>query len=454
MRRVVITGLGITAPGGVGRKNFWEFITSGRSATRGITMFDASQFRSRIAGEVDWDPLEQGFTDHEAVTFDRMVQFALGSLYEALEDAGLYGGVPMPERAGISLGTAVGCTIGLDQQYEAVSHGGTRYLVDHTKAAEWVFDYFIPTSLAREVAWRAGVEGPTSIVSTGCTSGMDAVGHAYELVREGSADVMVTGASDAPISPITVACFDAIKATSESNDDAAHACRPFDRDRNGFVLGEGAAVIVLEEYRHARARGAHIYAEMAGFATRCNAFHMTGLRPDGREMSEAIDVVMGQARVNPADFDYISAHGSGTRQNDLHETTAVKTSLGQAAYGVPMSSIKSAIGHALGSVGALELATCALAIDQGVVPPTANLFERDPRVRPGLRAEDRAGAARRHRTERGERIRRVPERRDPQRTEELVAHERATSNRRHRHRCGRTERARARRALGRDGQRT
>jgi minimal PKS ketosynthase (KS/KS alpha) len=378
MRRAVITGIGMAAPGGVGRKEFWEFITSGESATRPISLFDATEYRSRIAAEVDWDPAERGFSPHETDKFDRMVQFALVCLREALEDSGIGFEHPNPERVGVAVGTAIGCTMGLESQYAATSHHGTRWLVDHTQAAPWIFDYFVPTSFAREVAWAAGAEGPSTVISTGCTSGMDAVGYALELIRDGSADVMVTGASDAPISPITVACFDAIKATSPSNDDAARACRPFDLHRNGFVLGEGASIIILEEYEHARKRGAHIYAELAGFATKSNAYHMTGLRADGHEMAEAIRVSLAQSRTNPEQFGYVSAHGSGTKQNDLHETTAVKKVFGQAAYGVPMSSIKSAIGHALGSVGAIELSTSALAIDNNVVPPTANLYVQDP----------------------------------------------------------------------------
>jgi act minimal PKS ketosynthase (KS/KS alpha) len=189
---------------------------------------------------------------------------------------------------------------------------------------------------------------------------------------------MVAGAADAPISPITVACFDAIKATTPRNDDPEHASRPFDGTRNGFVLGEGAAMFVLEELDKAVDRGAHIYAEIAGFASRCNAFHMTGLRPDGREMAEAIRVALVEARLNPSDVDYINAHGSGTKQNDRHETAAFKRSLGDHAYRTPVSSIKSMVGHSLGAIGSIEIAASALAMENHVVPPTANLHTADP----------------------------------------------------------------------------
>jgi minimal PKS ketosynthase (KS/KS alpha) len=236
----------------------------------------------------------------------------------------------------------------------------------------------VPSSLAADVACRHGLHGPAQVISTGCTSGIDAIGYAHQLIEDGEADVVVAGASDTPISPVTVASFDAIKATTADNDDPARASRPFDRDRRGFVLAEGAAVLVLEELTHARRRGAHVYCEVAGYANRSNGYHMTGLRPDGVEMALAISAAMAQARVNPEDVSYISAHGSATRQNDRHETAAFKRALGPAAYQVPISSIKSMIGHSLGAIGAIEMAACALAIEFGVVPPTANWATRDP----------------------------------------------------------------------------
>jgi act minimal PKS ketosynthase (KS/KS alpha) len=297
---------------------------------------------------------------------------------EATADSGLPLGELDPHRMGVCVGSAVGATMGLDQEYRVVSDGGRLEVVDHNYAVRHLYDFFVPSSFAREVAHSVDARGPATIISTGCTSGLDSVGHAVDLIRDGSVDVMIAGASDAPISPITVACFDAIKATTPRNDDPEHCSRPFDRSRNGFVLGEGAAMFVLEEYEHARRRGVHIYAEIAGYATRCNAFHMTGLRPDGREMAEAIRVAMDEARIGPDQIDYINAHGSGTKQNDRHETAAYKRSLGARAYEVPISSIKSMIGHSLGAIGSIEIAACALAIENDLLPPTANLHEPDP----------------------------------------------------------------------------
>jgi len=376
-RRVVITGIGVVAPGAVGVKAFWEQLTAGRTATRTISLFDASSFRSRIAAEVDFDPARHGFDAAEVERLDRAAQFALVSAREAVADAGLDGGLD-PLRTGVALGSAVGCTTGLDTQYNVVSEGGSDWYVDHSRAVEHLFDYFVPSSMAAEVAWSTGAQGPVALISTGCTSGLDSLGHAVELIREGSADVMVAGATEAPISPITVACFDAIKATSPRNDDPATASRPFDRSRNGFVLGEGSAVLILESLEHARRRGAHVYAEISGFASRCNAYHMTGLRPDGAEMAEAIRTALDEARLDATAVDYVNAHGSGTKQNDRHETAAFKRSLGDHAYRVPVSSIKSMIGHSLGAIGSLEVAASVLAIEHDTVPPTANLHDPDP----------------------------------------------------------------------------
>ncbi|MEU2283755.1 beta-ketoacyl-[acyl-carrier-protein] synthase family protein [Streptomyces sp. NPDC013178] len=377
-RRVVITGIGVTAPGGVGAKNFWSLLSDGRTATRRISFFDPSPFRSQIAAEVDFDAELLGLGAQEVRRMDRAAQFAVVTAREAVADSGLEFDSLDPHRTGVTIGSAVGATMGLDQEYRTVSDSGRLDLVDHEYAVPHLYNYLVPSSFAAEVAWAVGAEGPTTVVSTGCTSGLDAVGYAAELIREGSADVMVAGAADAPISPITVACFDAIKATTPRNDDPEHASRPFDGTRNGFVLGEGSAVFVLEELDSARRRGAHVYAEIAGYATRSNAFHMTGLRPDGREMAEAIRVALDEARLDPTAIDYVNAHGSGTKQNDRHETAAFKRSLGEHAYAVPVSSIKSMVGHSLGAIGSIEIAASALAMEHGVVPPTANLHTPDP----------------------------------------------------------------------------
>jgi act minimal PKS ketosynthase (KS/KS alpha) len=378
-RRVVITGIEVLAPGGVGAKNFWNLLSEGRTATRRITFFDPSPFRSRVAAEIDFDPAEHGLRPQEIRRMDRAAQFAVVAARGAVADSGIDIDAYDPYRVGVTIGSAVGATMGLDEEYNVVSDGGRLHLVDHAYTAPHLYNYLVPSSFAAEVAWAVGAQGPNTVVSTGCTSGIDSVGHAVELLREGSADVMITGSSDAPISPITMACFDAIKATTPRDDVPERASRPFDGTRNGFVLGEGAAVFVLEELESAKRRGAHIYAEIAGYATRSNAYHMTGLRPDGAEMAEAITVALDEARMNPTEIDYINAHGSGTKQNDRHETEAFKRSLGDHAYRTPVSSIKSMVGHSLGAIGSIEIAASALAMENHVVPPTANLTTPDPK---------------------------------------------------------------------------
>ena len=379
-RRVVVTGIGVVAPGGVGKQAFWNLLTEGRTATRRISFFDPARFRSQIAAEVDFDPLASGLTPQEIYRNDRFIQFAMIAADEAVADSGLdlrSGAGVNHDRLAISVGSAVGATMRLEDEYVNVSNHGRDWLVDPAYGSKFLYNALIPSSAATELAVRFHAHGPASVMSTGCTSGIDAVGYGAQLIQDGDADIVIAGASDAPISPISVACFDTIHATSARNDDPEHASRPFDATRDGFVMGEGGAVLVLEEYASARARGAHIYCEIGGFANRCNAFHMTGLRPDGVEMSAAIDAALGQAELDPTTVDYVNAHGSGTKQNDRHETAAVKRSLGQHAYEISMSSIKSMVGHSLGAIGSIELVACSLAIEHGVVPPTANLENRD-----------------------------------------------------------------------------
>ncbi|MBB4980572.1 MULTISPECIES: beta-ketoacyl-[acyl-carrier-protein] synthase family protein [Streptomyces] len=377
-RRVAVTGIGVVAPGGAGTAAFWDLLTQGRTATRGITLFDPAGLRSRIAAECDFDPYAHGLSAELSRHTDRYVQFAVVAAGEAVRDSGLDTAAENPWRVGVSLGSAVGGTTRLEHDYVLVSERGARWDVDHRAADPKLHLAFAPSTLASVVAEEYGAQGPVQTVSTGCTSGLDAVGYAFHTIEEGRADVVIAGASDSPISPITMACFDAIKATSPDNDDPEHASKPFDNRRNGFVMGEGAAVLVLEEYEHARARGAHIYCEISGYATYGNAYHMTGLTGEGLEMARAIDTALDQARLDPTAIDYVNAHGSGTRQNDRHETAAVKRSLGAHAYDTPMSSIKSMVGHSLGAIGAIEVAACVLALQHQVVPPTANYEIPDP----------------------------------------------------------------------------
>jgi act minimal PKS ketosynthase (KS/KS alpha) len=377
-RRAVITGIGVVAPGDPGREAFWDLVSQGRTATRTITLFDPARFRSHLGAECNFDPEKAGLSYQQIRRMDRAGQFAVAATMEAIDDSGIDFSGSDPVRTGVSIGNAVGNSILMEQEYRVISDNGKRWLVDADYAVPHLYSVVVSSSIASEVGWASGAEGPNAVITTGCCSGIDSVGYAFDLIREGSVDTVIAGATDAPIYPITVACFDTLRASSTRNDDPEHACRPFDRERDGLVLGEGSAVFVMEEYEHAKARGARIYAEVIGYAARANGYHMTGLRDDGREMGEAITAAMDQAKVNPADIDYVNAHGSGTRQNDRHETAAYKRSLGEHAYRVPISSIKSMVGHSLGGIGSIEIAACALAIDRSVVPPTANYEARDP----------------------------------------------------------------------------
>ncbi|MDX3386243.1 beta-ketoacyl-[acyl-carrier-protein] synthase family protein [Streptomyces niveiscabiei] len=377
-RAVAVTGVGVVAPGGIGRQAFWKLLASATTATRPITLFDPAGFRSRIAAECDFEPLAEGLTAQETARSDRYVQFAIAAFREALTASGLDPEAGDPWRTGVSMGTAVGGTTRLETDYVVASERGRDWNIDPAYGSPFLHRVFSPAPLAGEIAELLPACGVVHTVSTGCTSGLDAVGLAAAAIHEDRADVMVAGAADSPISPITVSCFDAIRATSARNDRPDAASRPFDRERDGFVLGEGAAVLMLEELEHARRRGADVHCLVGGFATRSNAYHMTGLTREGTEMAEAIHHALDEARTDPTDVDYVNAHGSGTRQNDRHETAAFKRALGDHAHRTPVSSIKSMVGHSLGAIGAIELAACVLAMDEGVVPPTANLEHPDP----------------------------------------------------------------------------
>jgi len=246
-RTVAVTGLGVVAPGGIGRKDFWQLLTDGRTATRAITLFDAGPFRSRIAAECDFDPAAAGLTPRYLRRMDRAAQFAVTAAREAMSDSGAEFPPDRPDRLGVAMGSAVGCTTSLEREYAVLSDAGRLHLLDAGYAVPHLYGFMLPSTIAVETAWACGAEGPVHLVSTGCTSGLDAIGYGAQLITEGSADVVLAGAADAPLSPITAACFDAIGATSRANDDPAHASRPFDARRDGFVLGEGAAVLVLEE---------------------------------------------------------------------------------------------------------------------------------------------------------------------------------------------------------------
>jgi minimal PKS ketosynthase (KS/KS alpha) len=378
VRRTAITGIGVVAPGGATRDAFWDLIAAGRTATRRITFFDPSGFRSQIAAECDFDPAVAGLTAQDVVRMDRYVQFAVAAAHEALEASGLDLATERSERIGVVLGSAVGGTTRLEDDYVAVSDYGRVWLVDPTRARPHLYEALVPSSLAAEVATRFGANGPAVVVSTGCTSGIDAVGYAHQLIQDGEADVVICGASESGISPISMACFDPIRATSARNDAPEAASRPFDAERDGFVMGDGAGVIVLEALDHARARGAKIRAELVGYAATDDASHITLPAPGGRGAVGSMRGAVEDAGMSLDEVDYINAHGTSTPPNDRSETAAIKTLFGERAYQIPVSSTKSMTGHLMGAGGGIEAVACVRALEEGVLPPTINYEQPDP----------------------------------------------------------------------------
>jgi act minimal PKS ketosynthase (KS/KS alpha) len=377
-RRVVITGLGVIAPGGIGKDAFWDSMINARTQTGLITAFDTSDFLSKVAAEVKgFDPAVFGIPHEEASGMDRYLQFALAGAKLAVEDAGLEFGGLDGERCGVALANAICGTKWMEEEFLRVTMNG-HGPIDPALASPYLYDASIFNSPANFIAARYGLKGGACVISTGCTAGTDSVAYAYENIQLGLCDMMITGASEAPITPIALAAFDVIKALSKHNDEPDAASRPFDRTRNGFVLAEGVGILVLEEYGHAARRGAKIYAEIAGFGSTCNAYHMTDLPPDGEALARSIKMAMDEAKVNACDVDYISSHGSSTEQNDVFETNAIKTALGEHACRVPVSSIKSMIGHPLSAANSIELALSAMVMERGAIPPTANYREPDP----------------------------------------------------------------------------
>lgn len=373
-KRVVITGLGPVTPVGIGREAFWQAIAAGHGATRALTElpagFPVASLRSRIAARVPGPLPGEEPGGQSPAPGDRRLQFGKLALRLALDDAGL-----APEElapAAVVLGNAVGAPMAVEALFLEIERTATLGMPSGIAPAELLRQMSFH-SLAHELATGCGCEGPVLTVSTGCTAGLDAIATAFELVRHGTAELALTGAAEAPLCPIVYAAFDLIGALSRRNGDPEHASRPFDRQRDGFVLAEGAALLVLEERGRALARGAHVYAEITGFASVSNSYHMTNLPSDGRSLGRTIELALADAGLQPAAVDWVNAHGSSTPQNDLCETNAVKNALGRHAGEIAINSLKSMIGHALGASNAIEVAACALALERQYLFPTINL---------------------------------------------------------------------------------
>ena len=371
-RRVVITGIGAVTPIGTGVEGLWEGLKARRSAVATVTRFDPEPFRTRIAAEVkDFRP--QDFLEGRRVKrLDRCSQFTLAAARLALADAALDLAKEDRERIGAMMGSALGGVSHAEAQHEAFLRGGIR-AVDPGLALT-VFTGAASCNLAIE----CGLQGPNSTNGMSCASGAMALGDAFRAIRRGEADVMLAGGAEAPLAPLTFGAFSIIRAMSTRNDDPATASRPFDAGRDGFVMAEGAAVLVLEGRDRAVARGARIYAELAGYGTTNDAHHMTAPRPDGAQAARAVRLALADADVAPAAVAYVNAHGSATPLNDPTETLALRLAFGEHASRLALSGTKGYYGHALGASGAFEAAICALASARRWLPPTVNLAEPDP----------------------------------------------------------------------------
>jgi 3-oxoacyl-[acyl-carrier-protein] synthase II len=371
MRRVVITGVGPITPIGIGKEAFWEAIKNKRSGIGPVSTFDASIFKATSAGEIlNWSP-ETIFPPHRLKRLDRFAQFAVASVKLALEDSGLDYSPDAPhDRVGVSFGTALGGVSNAEGQHEAFVHGGPKS-VRQTLALQ-VFGGSAHCNTAIEF----GLRGVGTTNSNSCASGNVAIGEALRYIRDDWADVMIAGAAEAPLSPLTYGAFAFIRTMSRSHPSVA--CRPFDQDRDGFVMGEGAASLVLEEYEHARARNADIYAEVIGYSLNNDAFHMTTPLPTGDSCVRAIRDALNYARLNTDQIDYINAHASSTQLNDSNEAFCIRKVFGDRTDAIPVSGTKGYYGHPLGASAAIEGVLCALAFRDGLIPPTLNYRTPDP----------------------------------------------------------------------------
>lgn len=365
-RRVVVTGMGLVTPVGIGVQTTWDALLKGTSGISRISSFDASAYPCQIAGEVkDFDPLT--YVDKKDVKrMDRFTQFALASSTMALETAAFPISPELAHRYGCILGVGFGGMATLERNHESLLRAGPQR----------ISPFFVPMLIANmasgHVCMRFGLRGPNSCVTTACAAGTHAIGEAYKIIQRGDADVMLSGGCEAAITPLALGGFCAMRALSTRNDAPQHASRPFDKGRDGFVMGEGAGILVLEELQQAQERGATIYAEVVGYGMSADAYHMTQPDPEARGMALCIQQALDDAGVAPHDIDYINAHGTSTPYNDKYETLAVKKVFGEHAYRLAISSTKSMTGHLLGGAGGIEGVFTALALYHGVVPPTTN----------------------------------------------------------------------------------
>jgi len=372
-KRVVITGLGVISPVGNDIQSFWQSLKDGKSGVGPITSFDATAFDSRIAAEVkNFDPTQHGISIKDVKRTAKFVQFAVAAAKQAMESSGLDLNKEDRNRIGVVIGSGIGSLHTIEEEHKILLARGP------SRLSPFLIPMLIVNEASGLVAIVHGLKGPNSCVATACASGSHAIGEAYRMILYGDADVMVTGGTESCIVPTSVGGFCALKALSTSNDHPQKASRPFDRDRNGFVMAEGCGLVILESLEHAQNRNAQIIAEIVGFGMTCDAYHITAPDPDGQGAAQAMINAMKDARMNPSEINYINAHGTSTKLNDKIETLSMKKAFGESAKQVMVSSIKSMTGHLLGAAGGVEFLTCCLVIKDGVVPPTINYEHPDP----------------------------------------------------------------------------
>ena len=377
-RRVVVTGLGVISPNGIGKNDCWKAMSGGVPAIRLVDMFDVSMFRTRIAAySKEYNPFDLGLDEEEVKRMDRYVQFAVTAADMAVKDAKLDCSKINRQRAGVSLANAICGTKYMEEEFALVTDNG-KMPIDPRLGRPYLYDASMFNTPSAELSAKYHLNGLCNTISTGCTAGTDSVGFCYESIQDGDADLMIAGASEAPLTPITFGAFDVVSVLSARNDEPEKASRPFDNKRDGFVLSEGCGILILEELNHALKRGARIYCELIGYGTCNNAFHMTDLPADGLAMANCIKLALADAEIKPSDIDYINAHGSSTRMNDVFETNAYKIALGDYAYKIPISSLKSMIGHPLAAANAIEMVMGSMIFEKNIVPPTINQEVRDP----------------------------------------------------------------------------
>jgi 3-oxoacyl-[acyl-carrier-protein] synthase II len=372
LKRVVVTGLGAITPIGNTLAEYWQGLLSGRNGIAPITLFEASRHDCRIAGEVKGFNPQDYMDRKEAKRMDRFAQFAVAASQQALADAKFTINDLNAEQVGVVIGTGIGgLKVMEDQQEIYLSKGPDR-------CSPFMVPMMIANMAAGLTAIHVGAKGPNNCTVTACAAGSNAIGDAFRLVQRGYAQAMISGGTEAAITPLSLAGFAACRALSTRNDDPEKACRPFDRDRDGFVMGEGVGILILEELEHALSRGAKIYAEIVGYGMTCDAYHITSPVPGGEGASRAIQLAMKDAALKPEQISYINAHGTSTPANDSTETAAIKSALGEHAYKVAISSTKSMTGHLLGGSGGIEAVATVMAVANDQIPPTINLENPDP----------------------------------------------------------------------------